>query len=317
VTSTDFGYTGQRKLDSGMGGIMDYKARFYSPTLGRFTQPDSIIPGAANPQNWNRFSYVYNNPVLYNDPTGHLAGCDVDYLGSCRNMAASLSYVSLSTQSNPNRPDKIDPDAPAEVTDLYNLYGLMWKDKGGWWWEQYGSGGFTIWEFMAVMWGYEQQGFPNTKNYAAALSSRGAWWCGNRCDVRTVEGSMQFMMGFAQVIPDRVACLASGECTWEEALHGPLNYWVQDRRLIVNGIRHGNFSGNPHALFDVGNMSLRPDIFKKMANRGMIHTIWGQPGEDLMIILEYCQWQVMDYALKNGGAKAINMRLYNNYCGGQ
>jgi hypothetical protein len=31
ASPTDFGYTGQRKLDSGMGGIMDYKARFYSP----------------------------------------------------------------------------------------------------------------------------------------------------------------------------------------------------------------------------------------------------------------------------------------------
>jgi hypothetical protein len=31
ILQTDFGYTSQRKLDDGMGGIMDYKARFYSP----------------------------------------------------------------------------------------------------------------------------------------------------------------------------------------------------------------------------------------------------------------------------------------------
>jgi hypothetical protein len=30
-----------------------------------------MIPGMANPQNWNRFSYVGNSPILYNDPTGH------------------------------------------------------------------------------------------------------------------------------------------------------------------------------------------------------------------------------------------------------
>gem|GEM_PF-5527920 len=68
---TDFGYTGQRQLDAGMGGLMDYKARFYSPILGRFIQPDTIIPVAANPQSWNRFSYAINNPILYNDPDGH------------------------------------------------------------------------------------------------------------------------------------------------------------------------------------------------------------------------------------------------------
>jgi len=39
-------------------------------------QPDSIIPNPANPQNWNRFSYVSNNPIRYNDPTGHVV-CEV------------------------------------------------------------------------------------------------------------------------------------------------------------------------------------------------------------------------------------------------
>ena len=66
---TDLSYTGQRDL--GMG-LMDYKARFYSPTLGRFTQPDTLIPSADNPQAWNRFSYVMNSPILYNDPSGHM-----------------------------------------------------------------------------------------------------------------------------------------------------------------------------------------------------------------------------------------------------
>jgi len=72
---TDFGYTGQRQLDAGMGGLMDYKARFYSPALGRFAQPDSLIPDPANPQAWNRYSYAFNNPVRYNDPSGHCPIC--------------------------------------------------------------------------------------------------------------------------------------------------------------------------------------------------------------------------------------------------
>jgi RHS repeat-associated protein len=81
ILATDFTYTGQRKLDDGMGGIMDYKARFYSVALMRFLQPDSIIPNAANPQNFNRFSYVGNNPVRFNDPTGHVCS-DPDDLWS-------------------------------------------------------------------------------------------------------------------------------------------------------------------------------------------------------------------------------------------
>jgi len=50
---------------------MDYDARFYVPALGRFSQPDTLIPGAGNPQNLNRYAYVRNNPLRYADPTGH------------------------------------------------------------------------------------------------------------------------------------------------------------------------------------------------------------------------------------------------------
>ena len=52
-------------------GLMDYNARFYSPTLGRFIQPDTIIPDLTNSQAWNRYSYTLNNPVKYIDPSGH------------------------------------------------------------------------------------------------------------------------------------------------------------------------------------------------------------------------------------------------------
>ncbi|MFZ5909217.1 MAG: RHS repeat-associated core domain-containing protein, partial [Chloroflexota bacterium] len=71
ITQTDFGYTFQRNLPE--AGLMDYDARFYLPALGRFSQPDTLVPGAGNPQNLNRFSYVRNNPLRYADPTGHWA----------------------------------------------------------------------------------------------------------------------------------------------------------------------------------------------------------------------------------------------------
>lgn len=50
---------------------MDYKARFFDPYTNRFIQPDTIIPNPANPQSLNRYSYVYNSPINFNDPTGH------------------------------------------------------------------------------------------------------------------------------------------------------------------------------------------------------------------------------------------------------
>jgi hypothetical protein len=47
------------------------KARWYSPSIGRFVQPDTIIPDPLNPQSLNRYSYVSNRPLNLVDPTGH------------------------------------------------------------------------------------------------------------------------------------------------------------------------------------------------------------------------------------------------------
>ena len=69
VIDTDHGYTGQRRDTT--TGLMYYQARYYDPTLRRFTQPDTIIPNALNPQDLNRYTYTRNNPVKYTDPSGH------------------------------------------------------------------------------------------------------------------------------------------------------------------------------------------------------------------------------------------------------
>jgi RHS repeat-associated protein len=76
---TDKLFTDQREIAD--LGIYHYGARFYSPTLGRFLSPDTIIPSYANPQSLNRFSYVTNNPLRYTDPTGHRQ-CE-EHAGTC------------------------------------------------------------------------------------------------------------------------------------------------------------------------------------------------------------------------------------------
>jgi len=46
--------------------------RYLSSTQGRFTSPDPTLlsVNAFNPQSWNRYSFVLNNPLLYVDPLG-------------------------------------------------------------------------------------------------------------------------------------------------------------------------------------------------------------------------------------------------------
>jgi RHS repeat-associated protein len=52
-------------------GLYNYKARMYDPLLGRFLSADTVTPGG--PEGLNRYSYVNNSPVNFNDPTGHMA----------------------------------------------------------------------------------------------------------------------------------------------------------------------------------------------------------------------------------------------------
>jgi RHS repeat-associated protein len=54
---------------------LDYmNARYYHPTWRRFLSVDSLLPTDAikEPQRWNRYAYVANNPVRNTDPTGKL-----------------------------------------------------------------------------------------------------------------------------------------------------------------------------------------------------------------------------------------------------
>ncbi|RMG89129.1 MAG: RHS repeat-associated core domain-containing protein [Chloroflexi bacterium] len=67
---TSHAYTSQREnMDI---GLYYYNARYYAPTLARFLSPDTIVPDPANPQAFNRYSYVENRPLNFNDPTGQL-----------------------------------------------------------------------------------------------------------------------------------------------------------------------------------------------------------------------------------------------------
>ena len=71
---TDYQYTDQRNETE--IGLYYYVARYYDPELGRFISADTIIPGAGSSQAYDRYAYVNNNPINFNDPSWHKY-CDV------------------------------------------------------------------------------------------------------------------------------------------------------------------------------------------------------------------------------------------------
>ncbi len=63
------GYTGHEQIDD--VGLIHMGGRVYDPILGRFLQADPFIQQPNNIQNFNRYSYVLNNPLNATDPSGY------------------------------------------------------------------------------------------------------------------------------------------------------------------------------------------------------------------------------------------------------
>ncbi len=81
------GYTGHENLDE--VGIINMNGRIYDPVLGRFLQPDKFVQAPQYLQNYNRYSYVMNNPLKYKDPSGNIIGIVLGLLRGVGNAIGS------------------------------------------------------------------------------------------------------------------------------------------------------------------------------------------------------------------------------------
>jgi RHS repeat-associated protein len=85
--NTDYLYTGQKNVST--IGLYFYNARWFSSYLNRWTQPDFIVPDTYNVLDWDRYSYARNNPLKFNDPSGHAVACGTDAGNGCDGFGPS------------------------------------------------------------------------------------------------------------------------------------------------------------------------------------------------------------------------------------
>ncbi|YAA71607.1 RHS repeat-associated core domain-containing protein (plasmid) [Methylomonas sp. HW2-6] len=99
-TIPQYGYTG-REPDA--SGLIYYRARYYDPNQVRFTQRDPLgyIDGL------NRYSYVHNNPINFNDPNGLLAN-------------RVLTWADTQTTSYVNARSDLYADIGNQIATSYN-----------------------------------------------------------------------------------------------------------------------------------------------------------------------------------------------------
>ena len=69
TSQTTRGFTGEEELS--VGGLVHLNGRVYDPLLARMTSADPTVTDPMNPQGWNRYSYVGNDPLAFTDPDGY------------------------------------------------------------------------------------------------------------------------------------------------------------------------------------------------------------------------------------------------------
>jgi RHS repeat-associated protein len=82
--TTSLEFTGRES--DGATGLYYYRARYYSPQLGRFISEDPI--GLGGGQNFYR--YVYGNPIQLRDPRGECPWCAAVAIGATYGMVQSV-----------------------------------------------------------------------------------------------------------------------------------------------------------------------------------------------------------------------------------
>ena len=68
---TNRGFTGHEMVDA--FGIINMGGRIYDAALGRVLQADPFVQDPTNTQSFNRYTYVFNNPLSYTDPSGYFS----------------------------------------------------------------------------------------------------------------------------------------------------------------------------------------------------------------------------------------------------
>jgi RHS repeat-associated protein len=126
--SSDRFFTGNTQdVLKGGTGIYDFLFREHSSGMGRWLTPDPAGLAAVditNPQTWNRYAYVANNPLSKVDPLGL---DDYDFLycgdGGCTN----ITNVDV-TDRDPGNSDRAQP--PPKTTTLSWNFGVAFGQPG-------------------------------------------------------------------------------------------------------------------------------------------------------------------------------------------
>jgi len=89
------GYTTHEHLTA--FNLINMNGRLYDPILCRMLSPDNYVQSAGYSQSFNRYSYCWNNPLKYTDPSGNMAVWDDLIVAS---VGFAVGYVSYGLKND-------------------------------------------------------------------------------------------------------------------------------------------------------------------------------------------------------------------------
>jgi RHS repeat-associated protein len=126
VELTEMGFTGHHENRD--LGLTYMNARYYVSSIGRFASADTLVPDPAKPMAFNRYTYSYNNPLRFLDPSGHV-NCDGvvgDPSGDCQRWIDQIQEESPYILF-----DDSDWWTSDDLRTLLSALQLIWYHLGG------------------------------------------------------------------------------------------------------------------------------------------------------------------------------------------
>ncbi|MEQ9498654.1 MAG: RHS repeat-associated core domain-containing protein [Deltaproteobacteria bacterium] len=106
ATQEPVGFTGHERDEE--FGLVNMVGRIYDPRVGRMASSDPFVADPLNSQSYNRYSYVWNNPLSLADPTGF----------EPEPPEASLAPTSSKLDDRPIPGGSVVTMPPLEITDV-------------------------------------------------------------------------------------------------------------------------------------------------------------------------------------------------------
>jgi RHS repeat-associated protein len=139
ATNNSYRYSGYQYDKE--GGLYYLNSRYYDPEIARFMSQDTYTGNARDPLSLNLYTYCYNNPIRYYDPTGYVvtqADIDNAYANNPPDVAkAIVDGIAAATDDYNNA--ETDEQRAAAHAEADRLRGITTSDG-----TSSGAGGNTI-----------------------------------------------------------------------------------------------------------------------------------------------------------------------------